>query len=205
VQPWKDFISKGWITSLKVEFSPLGVHIVSEVQTSLKKENDPATGIPIGDAKNRIIEAGLWTPKGSKAQSSKIEGALPKKSLVKSDFEADKLDKLPDRVKAVALSLGDTTARGRIGSLKLMAEGVDDFDKWWKKASGKSKARLLTDSKHFETLTDVDFAAMAERVTQCPFRGPVPTPAPEGSDEDGDPIPPQKGREKKASKGKSKA
>jgi len=195
VQPWKDFVSKGMISALRVEFTPMGSSVTCLVADSLKKESDPAAGIPIGIAKQRIIDAKLWTPRGGQGKSTDgpQSNMLPKKSLVKSDF-AGTSDMLASRVAAVAAALGDTTARGRIGSLKLMVEGVDTFEEWWRQAPSSRKTRLVTDAKHHKELTAEDHAAFAAVVPGCPFRGSVPTPTHEEheSDEEDQPIPPQK-------------
>jgi len=190
VQPWKDFVSKGMITNLSVGFTPMGVTIKCRVNPSLSREGDDPAGIPIGDAKQRIIDAGLWSPRAQKTGNVKKEELLPKKSLVKKDFEKGSIDKLSARVAAVAAALGDTTARGRIGSLKLMHEGVDTFDKWWSGANPAQKARLLSDNKHFKEFSDDDCKILARQIPGSPFRGSVPTPTPEEEDEEtgGQPI-----------------
>jgi hypothetical protein len=184
VQPWKDFVSKGYITELNVQFKPMGTTISCRVLPSLLKEGEGMADIAVGDAKQRIIAAGLWTPKVKEKGGDKKKGdLLPLKTLVKRDFEEKDKTKFAARVKAVAEALGDTTARGRIGSLKLMAEGVDTFEKWWRAASPGHKTRLLTDAKHYKEFTREDSAAVAAAIPECPFRGPVPAPAPEEEDE----------------------
>jgi hypothetical protein len=194
VQPWKDFLSKGWISSLRVEFTPLGSKVLALPGHSSIMTSDPAEleGLPLGVVKERIVKAGLWTPKGSKASPGKTEQALPLRSLTKRDFEGDAINNLQARAEAVAKALTDTVARGRIGSLKLMIEGVDTFETWWKRAPHRDKSRLLTDGKHFEQLTDADHAALAARLTSCPFRGSVPTPTHEETDDEEEPKPPTK-------------
>jgi hypothetical protein len=184
-QPWKDFVSKGLITELNVKFTPLGAQISCQVATSLKKEGDGPAELPIGEAKQRIIAANLWTPKGREKGSGPKEDLLPKKSLVKKDFEGGDQEKLARRAKAVALALTDTTARGRIGSLKLMHEGVDTFDKWWSGAEPKYKTRLLADSKHWKEFTPAEHLALAKALPECPFRGVVPTPSAEEDEDEG--------------------
>jgi hypothetical protein len=183
-QPWKDFVSKGMISALRVEFTPMGNTIVCKVSDSLKKDTDTEPWIPIGDAKQRIVEAKLWLPKGKQDKAEKKDDLLPKRSLVKGDFSEEGKKKLSERARAVALALGDTTARGRIGSLKLMIQGVDTFDKWWLKAKPAQKSRLLTDAKHHKEMTAEDHAALAAAVPASPFRGSVPTPTHEEDDEE---------------------
>jgi hypothetical protein len=148
--------------------------------------------IPLGVAKQLIIDAGLWTPKGPKNRDGKkIDNPLPKKSLTKEDFKDP--GTLVSRTAEVASALKDTTARGRIGSLNLMLEGIDTFEKWWTAAPPSSKTRLLMDEKHYKQLTDVEHLRFSEVVTSCPFRGAVPAPAPEGdgADDSEDEDPPR--------------
>jgi len=179
IQPWKDFCAKGWISELTLKKTPFGWNTTCQVPSHVSEE---AAGkdIALGAAKQLIITAGLWSPKGPKAKSDNQQ-ALPKKSLVPEDF-LDK-SKLAERAKAVALALTDTVARGRIGSLKLMHEGVDTFDKWWSGALPPMKTRIFMDEKHHKKLTDADHLLFASVVTQCPFRGSVPTPS--GDEEEG--------------------
>jgi hypothetical protein len=180
VQPWKDFVSKGLITELIAKFTPMSTEVYCQVNPSLSKEGDNPTGIPIGEAKGRIIEGGHWTPRGqSKPKDGSNKELLPLKSLVKKDFDGKNKQELAKRAKAVALALTDTTARGRIGSLKLMREGIDTFDKWWRGAPPEWKSRLLSDSKHYKELDEEDHIALAECLPESPFRGTVPTPSPE--------------------------
>jgi hypothetical protein len=194
VQPWKDFIAKGYITELNVKFTPLGETHWCKVVPSLQKEEEGNADIPIGDAKTRIIAAGLWTPKvKEKGGDKKKEDLLPLRTLVKRDLEETDQKKLSLRIMAVAKALGDTTARGRIGSLKLMAEGVDTFEKWWEVANPAQKVRLLTDAKHFKEFTREEIAFIADSIPGCPFRGSVPTPTPE-EDEEEKPVNPRKER-----------
>jgi hypothetical protein len=194
LQPWKDFVSKGLISTLRVEFTPMGVTCSCTVSGSLYKDTDPVGGIPLGEAKSRIIDAKLWTPRGAqgKVKDGPKENLLPKRSLVKADFSVDNIEKLPQRALAIASALGATTARGRIGSLKLMSEGVDTFEKWWIRADPVSKTRIFSDAKHHRDFTAQDHAAFAAVVPGCPFRGSVPTPNPEDGEEDEEPVPPQK-------------
>jgi hypothetical protein len=187
VQPYKDFLGKGYIRKISVVFDPMGVRVTCLVQDQLLKEGETKdTEIAVGDAKNRIIEKGLWTPKqGNKVSSAKQAGdSLPLKTLCKKDFEGKSEDQLKQRVLAVAKALGDTTARGRIGSLKMMIEGVDDFDKWWNEASASEKTRLLSDKKHHDTFSDDDHLTVARIIVKCPFRGSVPTPSEEEEEEE---------------------
>jgi hypothetical protein len=184
VQPWKDFIGKGFISLMRVEFNPMGNSIKCSVSSDLQKNGDPGDGfIPIGEAKSRIIEAKLWSPRdkaGSKKNGDKSSN-LPKKSLTKDDFEAKSEEEFLQRVLAVAKATGDTTARGRIGSLKMYIEGCDTFEKWWDSAAPAEKSRLLTDKKNHESLSEQQHIAVGRVLSKCPFRGSVPV---QGQEED---------------------
>lgn len=187
VQPYKDFLGKGYIRKISVVFDPMGVRVTCCVQdTLLKGQETIDTEIPVGDAKNRIIEKGLWTPRvGNKGSSgAKKEDALPSKTLCIKDFEGKSDEHLASRVSAIAKALGDTTARGRIGSLKMMIEGIDTFEEWWGAASAAEKTRLLSDKKHHDTFSDANHTAVDRVMTKCPFRGSVPSPSQEEEEED---------------------
>lgn len=187
VQPYKDFIQKGFITTLVVEFTPMGVGVRCRIRADLRKNGEDAnTDIAIGDAKNRIIEKNLWTPgnKGSKAPA-KDSNVAPKKSLRLEDFSLTD-SQLVARAKAVAAALGDSTARGRIGSLNLMVEGVDKFEDWWKSAAPSEKTRLLSDKKHHDTFAEKDHFRLNGLLSVCPFRGPVPS-TPEEEEKEANP------------------
>jgi hypothetical protein len=179
-QPWKDFVSRGFVTALSVEFTPLGTQIGCKVQPSLKKKDDPTNGIiALGEAKNRIVEANLWSPKGpKKGDGATASVMLPKKSLTKKDFEGDDATLLK-RVEEVSKALGDTTARGRIGSLKMFIEDEDTFEGWWERSMAAEKVRLLSDKKHHEEITPADYLRFEKIVSKCPFRGSVPSPTEE--------------------------
>jgi hypothetical protein len=185
VQPWKDFVSHGWVHSVLTEFTPGGVTVKVTVDPALlPKDMDKSLNVvPPGLAKEYLQASGKWTPKGPKAKSSgDKQNALPKKTLVKSDFEGGP-EKLKARALAVATAIGDTTARGRIGSLGLMRDGISDFNEWWNKAPPSPKARLLMDAKNHNSVDKASFTLLSEVLKdQCPFRGPVPTPS---QDDDG--------------------
>jgi len=144
----------------------------------------PLENISAGKARELIINSGLWTPRGTKTKSDAKEPARPKKSLIKDDF-LDGPEKVKERALAIAKVLTSTVAKGRIGSLKLMIEGMNTFDKWWKHAPPSAKIKLFADAKHiatFEAGMDHSFAeAMGDN---CPFRGSVPTPKEEEDEEE---------------------
>jgi len=88
------------------------------------------------------------------------------------------------RANAVAKAVGDNTARGRIGSLRFMRDGVDTFEEWWSGASPNEKARLITDKKHLDSFQDSWVIRLSDIMDKCPFRGPVPKPSEEEEEED---------------------
>jgi len=187
VQPYKDFVGKGFISKITVEFSPMGNTVHCCVKDSLLKSGETKDSIiAIGDAKLRIIDAKLWTPKekGGKAKDGDSNAFVsPKKSLCKEDFSLNK-EQLSKRVLEVSKALGDTVARGRIGSLKLMIDGAATFDDWWKGAAPAEKTRLLSDKKHHDTFSEADHLLIGGLVSKSPFRGVVPVPSKEDEDSD---------------------
>jgi hypothetical protein len=176
VQPYKDFVGRGFISNITVEFTPLGVKVGCRIEKSLLNDGETTdTIIAVVDAKNRIINKGLWTPgRPGVNKPSATKDLLPQKSICKDDFKGTD-DEVKARILAVAKNIGDTTARGRIGSLKMMIEGVDTFENWWKGASASEKSRLLSDKKHHDTFSDADHIRLANLARICPFRGTVPT------------------------------
>jgi len=185
VQPYKDFVSRGFISKLAVEFTPLGVAVCAFLRSDLRKDGETSeTRVSVGDAKQRIIDANLWTPRGKQGSGGNPKkDLLPKKSLCKEDFNGDN-DSLFARATAVAGALGDTTARGRIGSLKMMIEGVDTFEDWWSGASASEKVRLLSDKKHHDLFSEGELTRVSALLTRSPFRGTVPSP----SEEEEEPV-----------------
>jgi len=185
VQPYKDFIAKGFITKLGVEFGPMGNKVYCTVRSDLLSDGETKdTLVAVGDAKQRIIDKKLWVP-GNRNSKSKAEPdkIAPKKSLCKEDFLlSDKL--LLSRALAVAKELGDTTARGRIGSLKFNVDGSATIEEWWSDASVGEKSRLLSDKRHHDSFSLEQHTRLGELLKQCPFRGPLLTPPEEEEEED---------------------
>jgi hypothetical protein len=185
VQPWRDFEAKGYL-----EVQRLGGKLTQTVRCKLLepvlfKENEKGLSEVFTsptDAKERIIQAGLWTPKvrGKKTGTGKAVIQLPKKSLCKEDFMGND-QSLLSRARSVANTLGDNTAAGRIGSMSLARKGKDTFATWWAGAGGERKSRLLTDKKHFDSLSREDKERLNTVLKDCPFRGSesVPTPTEE--------------------------
>jgi len=170
-QPWRSFLSSGLILGVTIEMTPTGTNTICTVDAARLglKETKVAAGI----ARQAIIEKGLWTPgkPGEKKSVSKQE--LPKKSICKKDFEGNDSSIL-NRARSIANTIGDTTARGRVGSMGLARKGKDTFESWWNGAGGKRKLRLLSDKKHYESFSDEDFARFDKILVECPFRGAVP-------------------------------
>lgn len=178
VQPYKEFVARGWITSWKCGGNSLMLTWECDVSEDLGGK----THISAIEAKRLIEEKGLWSPKGGKNQSQKKEQPKPAKSIVVDDFNGNDTQLLA-RARSVANALGPETARGRIGSHKLYKQGIDAFPKWWENASGDEKCRILTDRKHYDKLSSVHKSRLGGLFTDCPFRGTVPTPATEEEDE----------------------
>jgi hypothetical protein len=186
VQPWREFEGRGW---LEVQY--LGGAITRTVRCKLLAAalvtgltGDVEGNFYVGpqEAKDRIVQAGLWSPrqKGAKAGLAKKNNVpeLPKKSLCKEDFKGND-EALESRARSVANNLGDRTAAGRIGSMALARSGADTFQTWWKGAKGNDIARLLSDKKHYDSFEKADKIRLAAVLKDCPFRPnePVPSPA----------------------------
>jgi len=179
----------------------MGTHGTCTLRNDLLKDGeDSKTKIAVGDAKNRIIEAKLWTPgnKGAKG-TTEPKNASPKRTLTKEDFALTD-EKLLARALAVASALGDTTARGRIGSLKFTIEEAKTFDEWWSDVGSPfEKTRLLMDKKHHESVTADQQRKLCSLVVNCPFRGPLLPPSDEEGEEEEDPEPTREAPKPKAS------
>jgi hypothetical protein len=178
VQPYKEFVQRGWI-NLTVVLSAMDTKVVARVSSEVDKDKSNVD-LSAAQAKALIIAKGLWTPKGGQKNPStkKEEGGRPSRSLTVDDF-SDGPAKVLARTLAIAKLQGDTTARGRIGSLKLMIEGADTFEKWWASAKSEDKLRLFTDEKHRAKIPDKVQQQFAKAVGECPFLGSVPTPSKE--------------------------
>jgi hypothetical protein len=196
VQPWRDFEAKGFL-----EVQRLGGALTQTVRCKLlepslfKKKEEGLSEVFTSptDAKDRIIQAGLWTPKarGKKAGAGKETIQLPKRSLCKEDFSGND-QSLLSRARSVANTLGDNTAAGRIGSMSLARKGKDTFATWWAGAGGERKSRLLTDKKHFDSLSREDKERLNTVLKDCPFRGSAPVPTP-SEETEGEPAQSAKG------------
>jgi len=191
VQPWREFEGRGW---LEVQY--LGGAITRTVRCKLLSAAlcegltaDKDGNIYVGpqEAKDRIVQANLWSPrqKGAKGGQGKKTNVpeLPKKSLTKKDFEGND-EALLSRARSVANNLGDKTAAGRIGSMTLSRPGADTFKKWWEGAGGKDIARLLSDKKHYDSFEKADKARLATVLKDCPFRPNESVPCPAEEDEE---------------------
>jgi hypothetical protein len=159
------------------------------------------------EAKERIIRLNLWKPMGKKGKSAGeklIE--LPKRSICKKDFEGND-QALEARARSVANAIGERTAAGRIGSMELTRKGKDTFASWWDGAGADRKARLLSDKKHFDSLTAAEKQRLNTVLRGCPFRGEEPVPAEkkeEGGEPEGLPIRPPTQEEGDSTKKKGK-
>jgi hypothetical protein len=180
VQPWREFEGRGW-----VEVQYLGGAISRTVQVRLlgapllREGESPGLAVGPQEAKDRIVKAGLWSPGRNKAGSGKKQADklpdLPKKSICKKDFEGSD-ESLLARARSVAQTLGERTAAGRIGSMELTRQGKQDFASWWDGAGAERKARLLTDQRHFDSLSSAEKKKLNSVLSDCPFRGDGPVP-----------------------------
>jgi hypothetical protein len=174
VQPWKDFLSRGLIKTLKVEFTPGGTMVNVTLADHVKvDENVSRDGMPPGVAKQIILDSGLIPQKG-RGQGKKKEEPLPIRSLCAKD--AEDVSKLEERIKQVANKLGPSTALGRIGSKQLHIDGTTSFEEWWTKASPDSKSKLVMDQKHFDSMTTEQVKVILDKLgaIKSPFRGSFP-------------------------------
>lgn len=182
VQPWREFEGRGW---LEVQY--LGGSITRTVRCKLlpalltsEEKANPSVDVFVGpqEAKDRIIRANLWTPssKGKKKGTGEKLVELPKRSLCKKDFEGND-ESLLSRARSVANTLGERTAAGRIGSMELSRKGKTTFAAWWDGAGADRKARILSDKKHYDSLTRDEKQRLNTVLSDCPFRGDEPVPA----------------------------
>jgi len=187
VQPFRDFIARGWISKLTFQVTPGSSSISVDLGSSVKiPEGIKREGLTPQQAKFYIEEAELWKPKSKeKSNTSKKEvRKLPNGSLTKEDFEG-KDSTLLNRIREVANNVGENTARGRIGSLKMYKEGCDTFEKWWKQASDDNVGRLLVSKKYFDKLNPGDLTRLRKVCQESPFRGSeLPTPPKKGEEDD---------------------
>jgi hypothetical protein len=185
VQPWRDFISRGLVETLSVEFKPGGMTVSVTLADEVPlPDGQKARKIPPGRAKEIIMASGLAPKPGGRgrvATSKEAAQPLPKRSLCTEDFEDN--NTFLERVKAVAKAIGSASASGRIGSLGLAVSGLSTFEEWWEEASPDTRVRLLTDQKHYEQLSSSQ-KKKGELIQRSPFRGTVPTPKEEGHPEE---------------------
>lgn len=192
VQPYKDFVGKGFICSIAVEFNPMGVQVHCTLRSDLLNVGeDKNTKVAVGDAKQRIIDKKLWVPSNRGAKkTAETTNLMPKRSLTKEDFNLSD-EKLVTRALEVSKALGDTVARGRIGSLKFAVEGADTLEKWWSGASVGEKSRLLSDKKHHDSFTAEEHKRLSNLLRESPFRGSLLSSPEEEDEEEDEPEPAQ--------------
>lgn len=183
VQPWREFQGRGWLevfyhgSALSVEMKILAL---APILTEEEKASGSRVYLGPQEAKQRILDRKLWEPKARKAKGGEKIIELPKRSICKKDFEGSD-EALLSRARSVANTLGDRTAAGRIGSMELTRKGKATFAEWWNGAGANRKARLLSDKKHYESLTREEKQRLDTVLSDCPFRGDgaVPTEAAE--------------------------
>jgi len=215
VQPFKEFVSNGWITTLQVVFTPMGTTMECVLADFLLKEEDKQNEsngkkfLPIGVARKRIEEAGLSTSRGRTKTKSPNSQAQPRpqRSLIVEDFLGSDAQ-LYERAKGVAEKLTSKAASGRIGSLDLMIEGCNTFQEWWDNAPPAHKLRLFMDEKHIKLVDKSHVAKFIGVMKNCPFRDSVPTPKKdEGTEQTAKPKPqetsPKRAEKKQSPNGKA--
>jgi hypothetical protein len=183
-QPWRDYLSRGLISSIKVEFTPTSTSLIMQVSPAVKlPDGVDRTCVPAGIAKQSIRDSNLLPMREGKAKGADKEQPLPSRSLTVRDLEDDK--KLEVRIAAVAKELGSTSVAGRIGSLQLYIEGADTFEGWWALATPLAKMQIFVQKRYQSGFDAKQLAALAAKLPSvCPFRGTVPTPKEE--DDGGD-------------------
>jgi hypothetical protein len=188
VQPWREFEGRGWVAVHYVAGGITTTVKVELVARVLQQEADPRDSdgkvfVRAAEAKARIIDANLWAPRGAKKKGSGVAVVqLPLRSICKKDFEGSD-ESLLSRARSVANTLGDQTAAGRIGSLNLSRVGKETFAQWWDGAGADRKARVLSDQKHYDSLTAEDKERLNTVLSNCPFRGNAAVPAKEAEAE----------------------
>lgn len=175
VQPWKDFVSRGLISKLSVDFTPGGTQVSISLSDQVPVPQGGRDLLPPGRAKQLILDSGLSSLKKGNQKNKETKGQpAPVRSLWAAD--ADDVDNLETRIKAVAMKLGSSVALGRIGSLKMHFEGVQSFEDWWSLAQPDQKVKLVMDDKHWKATSAEQAAVILGKLGEVgsPFRGPLP-------------------------------
>lgn len=176
VQPWKDFISRGLISELVARWTPGGTNVSISLGAHVPvPEGTGRTELPPGMARQFILDSGLAPQKGKGPKNKETKGQpLPARSLCGDD--AEDVDKLEARIKAVAMKLGSSVALGRIGSMQMNMHGSQTFEDWWSKASGDQKVKLVMDEKHWKGLSESSATIILSKLEEMPspFHGPLP-------------------------------
>lgn len=180
VQPYQSFIDHGWMT-ISVSFE--AGKLITQVNVIIPGSSP----VPVPTAvlaKEKIIEAKLWTPRDRKVKGGpEKKDPLPRSSLCVKDMDLDE-NELKSRIAEVAKAIGSDTARGRIGSLRMAKADCETFDQWWSDATPPEKVRLLSDGKHHKLFTRAHFVKLQPLLVKAPFRGSVPLPPKEEEDEE---------------------
>jgi len=177
VQPYKRLVDEGFITRLRVEFSPSG--FTAEGVPDARMIAVPESNLMVGTAYPlgtliAIADKGNLVPKKqkNKAAGGSAERAqpLPKKTLTLRDFDGTTNQQLLARAAVVASADSAGTLVGRVRSAnKFTANVTTSFHDWWAAADVDSRATALCQSKELAKLTDVHKARLA--TMPCPFRG----------------------------------
>lgn len=174
-QPYKDYVSRGLI-EIKVSFGPMGTNVGITPLGPIREAGESSdTILPYGEARRRIEAKGLAMERKSRGEKKgNGKQPLPLKSLCEEDFNGSD-QQLIARIKQVGTALGPDVVRSRIMTLKLNAEGHDDFESWWASADAEHRSRLLMDNKHMKKIGEA-VSKLSQLTYPCPFRGSLSPP-----------------------------
>jgi hypothetical protein len=175
VQPYKRLVDEGFVTSLTIKFTPMGVSSMCQVDSRVVSAGSGlalGTDYPVAMIARLADEGNLIPKRGSKRGAKGPKAAqLPKKSLCKEDFSDSAT--LKKRAEEVTAACGSGGLVGRIGSAGLLPEKTVLFDQWWAVAAPVDRLVLLTTKDHREVITKNVGQAKAGpmlRALGCPFQ-----------------------------------
>jgi hypothetical protein len=191
---WEFLLSRGYIQSIKVEFTSFGKSVVVGLQ-----ENSPTGPIVVTrsardalsvlkrngilDKYGRVpdslkkIQAPPGTPAtaGAPGGAKRVATQLPKRALVGADLEAG-LAALQIRAASVGSQLSLPTFRGRILSLfRPEPSRFTTVEQWWASAAPEARFRVLSEQQKLDVVLGSEqlsreLNALMPNVL-CPFRG----------------------------------
>jgi hypothetical protein len=170
-------VEEGFITELTVVFTPSGFKAEGLPDARLVGVTD--SGLVLGQRSPlgmiaSAADKGNLIPLKKKSGSKKtgandVSNPLPKKTLVKADFEGTD-EALFARAKVVASAENGGTLVGRVRSAgKFNGKVTISYQKWWETATVDDRALSLCQSKELAGLTRAHILRL--RGMQCPFRG----------------------------------